>query len=106
MLIKGVKSPSGKQINFLIDFFHLFTAFKKKIVPTSQSPISKISRYLESLGKSNGKKWSQIVKLLLIKGVELSRNEFFVICATIRIGQELLCLPYAGFFKDDFSYMT
>ena len=32
--------------------------------------MSQLVRYFESLGKSNGKKWSQIVKLLLIWGVK------------------------------------
>ena len=45
------------------------TPLNSLFVPTSQSPISKHFRYSESLGKSNGKKWSQIVKLLLIKVV-------------------------------------
>ena len=34
--------------------------FNGLFAPTSQSPMSNIFRYSESLGKSNGKKWSQI----------------------------------------------
>ena len=34
--------------------------FKRLFAPTSQSRMSKIFRDLESLGKSNGKKWSHI----------------------------------------------
>ena len=34
--------------------------FKRLFVPTSQSWMSKMFRDPESLGKSNGKKWSQI----------------------------------------------
>ena len=34
--------------------------FKRLFAPTSQSQMSNIFRGLESLGKSNGKKWSQI----------------------------------------------
>ena len=60
--------------------------------------MAKLFRFSESLVKGNGKKWSQILKLLLIKGVKLPRKMFFGIGATIRIGQEMLCLPYAGFF--------
>ena len=48
LLIGGVKS----------DFFHLFTPFKRFFAPTSQSPMSKLFRFSESFGKSNGKKWS------------------------------------------------
>ena len=44
-------------------------------------------RDLESLGKSNGKKWSQIVKLLLIKGLHLPRKKssFFGELCSLRI---------------------
>ena len=35
---------------------------------------SKFFRFLEFFGKCNGKKWSQIWKLLLIKGVKLPRK--------------------------------
>ena len=38
----------------------LFTVFTGLFAPTSRSPMSKLFRYLESLEKSNGKKWSQI----------------------------------------------
>ena len=40
---------------FDVPFKHLFT-------PTAQSQMSNIFRDSESLGKSNGKKWSQILK--------------------------------------------
>ena len=122
--------------------------FKCLFAPTSQSRMSKIFRDSESLGKSNGKKWSQIwtfVLLLILSykicwkprfplderplverfianiGISLDVFEFLRfgwffpffkkigflgilgppyrgIGATIRIGQEMLCLPYAGFF--------
>ena len=41
--------------------------------------LSKLFRFLESLGKSSGKKWSQIGKLLLIKGVKWhhKKKDFF-----------------------------
>ena len=58
LLIKGVKSP--QQNKFFTDFFHLFTQFKRLFVPTSQSPMSKHIRFLESLGKSNAQNWSQL----------------------------------------------
>ena len=51
------------------DFFHLSTPFKRLLAPTSQSPMSKLFRYSESLSKSIGKKWSRILKLLLKKRV-------------------------------------
>ena len=115
---------------------------------------------MEFLGKSNGKKWPYIWKLLLIKGVKLQRIYFFflfffdklrlkysliiksilqgsggytarirrfynkdyeviqqgyttrimrllagifVISVNIRIGWDMLCLPYAGFFSSSWS---
>ena len=44
-------------------FVRLFTfevPFKRLFAPTSQNQTSKIFRDSESLGKSNGKKWSHI----------------------------------------------
>ena len=60
-----VQSPG-----FLRILFHLFTPFKGPLSPTSQCPMSKLFRYSQSLSKSNRKKWSQIWKLLFIKGVK------------------------------------
>ena len=54
---------------------HFLTSFNGLFAPTSQSPMSKLFRFSESFGKSNGKKWSQIWKLLLIKGVKLPRQK-------------------------------
>ena len=64
--------------------------FKPLFAPTSQSRMPKIFIDFKSLGKSNGKKWSQIWILLLIKGVKLMRKKKLV------FGQ---ILPYwAGYF--------
>ena len=46
----------------------LFTLLKGLFAPTSQSLMSKLFRYSESLGKSNGKKWSQSWTFLLKNG--------------------------------------
>ena len=51
------------------------------LAPTSQSQMSKTFRDSESVGKSNEKKWSQIGKLLLIKGVRSPRKKSFFLCA-------------------------
>ena len=62
-----------------MDFFlNLFTPFKRLFACTFQSQMSHLFRFLEPLGKSNGKKWSQILKLLLIKGVKSPHKEKFV----------------------------
>ena len=83
LLIKGVKLPRKKnwflgdfcltEQDFLVLVF--LTPFNGLCAPTSRSPIYKLFRFLESLGKSNGKKWSHIWKLLLIKGVKLPRKK-------------------------------
>ena len=55
--------------------------FNSLFAPISQSPMSKLIRFLESLGKSNGKTWSQIWTLLLIKSVKSlhkKKNTFFM----------------------------
>ena len=51
--------------------------FKHCFVPTFQSQMSKLFRFLESLWKSNGKKWPMIWKLLVIKGVKSPHNFLF-----------------------------
>ena len=60
----------------------LFTfevTFKRIVAPTSQSRMSKVFRDSESFGKSNGKNWSRIWKLLVIKGVKLPRAKKIVL---------------------------
>ena len=75
LLTNGVKSHrkkflfSGKfcltkQDSFGIGVSH---SVYRSFAPTSQPPMSKLFRFSESLGKSNGNKWSQIWKLLLIR---------------------------------------
>ena len=85
LLIKGVESPQQKK-NFT-DFLHLFTPFKPLFAPTFWSPMSKKFWFSESLWKSNGKKGSQIVKLLLIKGLHLPHKKscFFGEWCSLRI---------------------
>ena len=53
--------------------------FKRLFAPTSSSWMIKILRASKSLGKSNGKKWSHIWKLLLMKDVKLPRQKKFVL---------------------------
>ena len=79
-------------------FVCLFTSevlFKRLFAPTSQSRMSKKFRDSESLGKSNGKKWSHIWKLLLIKGVKLQR-----IKAQLILNHSVNFAFLAFFFKD------
>ena len=60
---------------FLVLVF--LTMFNGLSATTSQSPMSKLVRFSESLGKSNGKKWSHSLKKKLIKGVKSPRNYYF-----------------------------
>ena len=71
---KGCKIAAAKKVFFLIffSFGFLFTLCKCISAPTSRSPISKKNRYSGFLGKSNGKKWSQIWK-----GAKLPRKKVF-----------------------------
>ena len=90
LLIKGVKLLH-KKVSFWGNFALLsrvflvsmfLTLFNGLFAPISQSPMSNPFEFSESLGKINRKKWSQIWKLLLIKGVKLPRQKkkvFFLI---------------------------
>ena len=60
-----------------VQLFTFEVQFKRLLAPTSQSWMSKIVRDSESLGKSNGNKWSQILKLLLIMGVKSPSKKMF-----------------------------
>ena len=88
------KIAAQKKIGFMANFALLsrillvlvfLTLFNGLFAPTSRNPMSKLFRLSESLGKSNGKKWSQIWKLLLINGVKLLRRkkkfQTFFICS-------------------------
>ena len=105
------KSPRKKKF-FFSHFFTFEVPFTGLFSSTSQSRMSNIFRDSESLGKSNGKKWSNIWTFLSGSVLKLPRKKkvffcWFCLCqpsygigATIRIGREMLCLPYAGFFFD------
>ena len=74
---KIVWNRRGKK-SFLQIFYHLFTPLNGLFASVSQSPMSKLFKCSESLGKSNGKKWSQIWTFLLTNGVKLPRRNFFL----------------------------
>ena len=65
-------------------FVCLFTfevPFNGLFAPTSQSRMSNIFRESESVGKSNGKKWSNIGAFLFGSGLKsLRKNKFFCCC--------------------------
>ena len=72
---KGCKIAAAKKVFYRFFLLDLFTPFKSLFAPASQSPMSKLFRFLKSVGISNEKKWSQICKLLLIKGAKLLRKK-------------------------------
>ena len=113
LLENCLKLPRKKKF-FFFTFFCLLrfsVFFNGLFAPTSRSRMSNIFRDSDSLGKSNGKKWSNIWSFLFWSGLRSSRKKKFFFCwfclgppsygigATIRIGREMLCLPYAGFLK-------
>ena len=61
-----------------VGLFTFEVTFKCPYAPTARSQMSRILEHLESFGKSNGKKWSQILKLLIIKGVKSQRKNYIV----------------------------
>ena len=107
------KIAAQKKSFFLLHFFQsslVFGLFNGLFAPISWSRMSNIFRDSESLGKSNEKKWSNIWTFLFGSGLKWPRKKKFFFCwfcvgppsygigATICIGREILCLPYAGFF--------
>ena len=83
LLIKDAKSPHKKKcfwVNFallsrIVLLLVFLTPFNGLFAPISRGPMWKLVRVSKSIGKSNGKKWSQICKLLLIKGVKSPRQK-------------------------------
>ena len=82
---KGCKIATAKKVFFTVFFLHLFTPFKIFL-----PPLHEVQWFLKSVGKSNGKKWYQIWKLLLIKYVKSPRKTKFVFLANLAL--------QAGFF--------
>ena len=73
-----LKSPRKKKSFFFLPFFTFEVPFNGLFAPTSRSRMSNIVRDLESLGKSNGKKWSQIWTLLFENCLKSpSKKKFF-----------------------------
>ena len=74
---KWSKIAASKKV-FVYGFFYLFTfevPFKCLFAPTSQSWMSKTFKDSKSLGKSIGKKWSQIWTFLIKNGLKSPRRK-------------------------------
>ena len=67
----GVKSPRQKKVFFFLRIFVICSLRFKVFLPPLPEVQCQFFFFLESLEKSFGKKWSQIVKLLLMKGLKL-----------------------------------
>ena len=90
------KSKCPSVCVFVRVFVCVFTfevPFKRLFAPTSQSRMSDILRDLESLGKSNGKKWFQIRTFLFKNCQKLPHKKKFFF---------LLILPYKTWWKPRF----
>ena len=84
-MVPDLKTFTNKVCKIAAHFFFVFgqilpywvflTPVNCLLPPTSRSPMWSLFRFSESLGKSNGRKWSQIWKLLLIKGVKSQRQK-------------------------------
>ena len=84
-------APTSKKLpqlifSFFLNFFICSLCLSVFLPPTSQSQMSKLLRFLESLGKRNRKRWSQIWKLLLINGVKLQRKKVCIFMANFALG--------------------
>ena len=77
--LNGQNGWNGRHVRLSVcPFVHFLNKpFKCFSASTSRSWMSKNFRDLDILGKSNEKKWSQIWKLLLIKGVKSLRKFVF-----------------------------
>ena len=76
----------SRNVRLFVCLFTFEVPFKRLFAPTSWSWMSKIFKDSESLGKNNGKNWSQIWKLLIINGVISPRksNSFWANFALLR----------------------
>ena len=71
-----LKSPRKKKV-FFFTFFTFEVPFNGLFAPTSRSRMPNIFRDPESLGKSNGKKWSNIWTFLFGSGLKSPRKKKF-----------------------------
>ena len=68
-------------VSVFVCVFTFEVPFKRPFASISRSRMSKVFGDSQLLGKSNGKKWSQIWKLLLKKGVKLRRTKKLAFCS-------------------------
>ena len=89
-------------VDLCVCVFTFEVPFNGLFAPTSQSRMSNIFRDSESLGKSNGKKWSQIWTILFANCLKLPRKKkfFFSHFFTFEV-------PFNGLFAPTFqSWMS
>ena len=79
-----LKSPQKKSIIFFT-FFTFEVPFNGLFAPTSRNRLSNIFKDSESLGKSNGKKWSQIWTFLFENCLKSPRKLFFFTFFTFEV---------------------
>ena len=86
-------------VGLSVRLFTFEVPFKCIFAPTSQSQMSNIFRDSEFLGKSNGKKWSQIWTLLFRSSLKFPQknNNFWLILSDIFL-DIFECLRFRWFF--------
>ena len=77
---------------------HFEVLFKRIFAPTSRSQMSKVFRDFESLGKSNGKKWYQIYKPLIIMGVKSPGAKKLFLGKSCLTERDLFCIGVSHSF--------
>ena len=91
---KGCKIDAVKKVFY--DFFHLFTPFKHLFAPTSQSPMSKLFRFLESLREKWLKEVVSDLKTFACKGYKIAAPKQFFFFFFFLLSANFALL--AGFF--------
>ena len=77
IFVRKLSKIAAQKKVFFFNFFTFGVPFNGLFAPTSRSRMSNIFRDSESLGKSNGKKWSQIWTFLFENCLKLPRKKKF-----------------------------
>ena len=77
---QNVRLSVRLSVRLLVHVFTFEVPFERLFAPTSRSQMSNTFRDLESLGKSNVKKWSHIGTFLFGSGLKSPRKKVFL-CA-------------------------
>ena len=82
---QNVRLSVSLSVRLCVCLFTFEVPFNGRFAPTSRSRMSNIFRDLESLGKSNGKKWSNIWIFLFGSGLKLPRKKRFFFASSSQL---------------------